>query len=101
MTKQDIIKDIEWRIKDLKDTYEFWMKKINELPSHEIAVERQKELIKIANKKAASGELYAYTEAWNYVKKCDDELDRAHYNAFVALIRIDTLERLYETIKAD
>ena len=29
MTKQDIIKDIEWRIKDLKETYEFWMKKIN------------------------------------------------------------------------
>ena len=101
MTKQDIIKDIEWRIKDLKETYEFWMKKINELPSHEIAVERQKELIKIADAKAACGEFYAYTEAWNYVKKCDDELDRAHYNAFVALIRIDTLERLYETIKAD
>ena len=46
MTKQDILKDIKWRIKDLKDTYDFWMKKINELPSHEIAVERQKELIK-------------------------------------------------------
>ena len=28
MTKQDILKDIKWRIKDLKDTYEFWMKKI-------------------------------------------------------------------------
>ena len=101
MTKQDILKDIKWRIKDLKDTYEFWMKKINELPSHEIAVERQKELIKIADAKAARGEFYAYTEAWNYVKKCDEELDRSHYNAFVALIRIDTLERLYETIKAD
>ena len=77
------------------------MKKINELPSHEIAVERQKELIKIANAKADRGEFYAYTEAWNYVKKCDEELDSAHYNAFVALIRIDTLERLYETIKED
>lgn len=47
MTKQDIIKDIKWRIKDLRATYEFWIKKINELPSHEIAVERQKELIKL------------------------------------------------------
>ena len=101
MTKQDILKDIKWRIKDLKDTYELWMKKINESPSHELAVERQKELIKIANEKAASGELYAYTEAWNYVKKCDEELDSANYNAFVALIRIDTLERLYETIKTE
>ena len=101
MTKQDILKDIEWRIKDLKDTYEFWMKKINEIWSHEIAVEGQKELIKIANEKASRGDFYAYTEACNYVKKCDDELDSANYNAFVALIRIDTLERLYETIKAD
>ena len=101
MTKQDIIKDIKWRIKDLRDTYEFWMKKIDELPSHEIAVERQKELIKIANTKSACGEFYAYTEALNYVKKCDEELDSANYNAFVALIRIDTLERLYETIKED
>ena len=56
MTKQDIIKDIKWRIKDLRDTYEFWMKKIDELPSHEIAVERQKELIKIANTKSDCGE---------------------------------------------
>ena len=101
MTKQDIIKDIKWRIKDLKDTYEFWRKKINELPSHEIAVERQNELIKIANTKSDCGELYAYTEALNYVKKCDEELDSANYNAFVALIRIDTLERLYETIKTE
>lgn len=101
MTKQDIIKDIKWRIKDLRDTYEFWMKKINELPSHERAVERQKELIKIANTKSDCGEFYAYTEALNYVKKCDEELDSANYNAFVALIRIDTLERLYETIKTE
>ena len=85
---------------NIKATY-LMGKKINELPSHEIAVERQNELIKIANEKAARGEFYAYTEAWNYVKKCDDELDGAHYNAFVALIRIDTLERLYETIKED
>ena len=99
MTKQDIIKEIKWRIKDLRDTYEFWIKKINELPSHEIALEQQKELIKIANRKSVCVE--HYTEALNYVKKCDEELDRSHYNAFVALIRIDTLERLYETIKAD
>lgn len=97
MTRYDIIEDIKWRIKDLRDTYEFWMKKINELPSHEIAVERQKELIKIANTKSDCRELY--TEALNYVKKCDGELDGAFNNAFVALIRLDTLERLYETIK--
>ena len=59
MTKQDIIKDIKWRIKDLRDTYEFWM------------------------------------------KQCDEELDSANYNAFIALVRMDTLERLYETIKED
>ena len=99
MTKQDIIKDIKWRIKDLRDTYEFWIKKINELPSHEIALEHQKELIKIANRKSVCVE--HYTEALNYVKKCDEELDSANYNAFVALVRMDTLERLYETIKED
>ena len=99
MTKLDIIKDIKWRIKDLRDTYEFWIKKINELPSHEIALEHQKELIKIANRKSVCVE--HYTEALNYVKKCDEELDSANYNAFVALVRMDTLERLYETIKED
>ena len=99
MTKQDIIKDIKWRIKDLRETYEFWIKKINELPSHEIALEHQKELIKIANRKSVCVE--HYTEALNYVKKCDEELDSANYNAFVALVRMDTLERLYETIKED
>ena len=60
-----MIKDIEWRIKDLKETYEFWMKKINELPSHEIAVERQKELIKIANKKKKSNSLYLLNKYFN------------------------------------
>ena len=33
--------------------------------------------------------------------KCDEELDSANYNAFIALVRMDTLERLYETIKED
>ena len=101
MTKQDIIKDINWRIKDLRDTHEFWIKKLDELPSHDEAVEKTKILMKIANDKAAHGENYAYTEAWNYVKKCDENINKAHYNAFLAMIRLDTLERLYETIKAD
>ena len=101
MTKQDIIKDIKWRIKDLRDTHEFWIKKLDELPSHDEAVEKTKILMKIANEKAAHGENYAYTEAWNYVKKCDENRNKAHYNAFLAMIRLDTLERLYETIKED
>ena len=101
MTKQDIIKDIKWRIKDLRDTHEFWIKKLDELPSHDEAVEKTKILMKIANEKAAQGENYAYTEAWNYVKKCDENINKAHYNAFLAMIRLDTLERLYETIKSE
>ena len=101
MTKQDIIKDIKWRIKDLRDTHEFWIKKLDELPSHAEAVEKTKILMKIANEKAAQGENYAYTEAWNYVKKCDEDINKAHYNAFLAMIRLDTLERLYETIKSE
>ena len=101
MTKQDIIKDIKWRIKDLRDTQEFWIKKLDELPSHDEAVEKTKILMKIANDKAAHGENYAYTEAWNYVKKCDENINKAHYNAFLAMIRLDTLERLYETIKSE
>lgn len=101
MTKQDIIKDIKWRIKDLKEQNEFWIKKLDELPSHDEAVEKTKILMKIANEKAAHGENYAYTEAWNYVKKCDENINKAHYNAFLAMIRLDTLERLYETIKSE
>lgn len=101
MTKQDIFKEIKWRIKDLKEQNEFWIKKLDELPSHDEAVEKTKMLMKIANEKAAHGENYAYTEAWNYVKKCDENINKAHYNAFLAMIRLDTLERLYETIKSE
>ena len=32
MTKQDIFKEIEWRIKDLKEQQKFWIKKLDELP---------------------------------------------------------------------
>lgn len=101
MTKQDIFKEIEWRIKDLKEQQKFWIKKLDELPSHDSAVEKTKMLMKIANEKAAQGENYAYTEAWNYVKKCDEDINKAHYNAFLAMIRVDILERLYETIKSE
>lgn len=44
MTKYDIIKDIKWRIKDLRDTHEFWIKKLDELPSHDEAVEKPRYL---------------------------------------------------------
>lgn len=98
MTKQEIIAEIKWRLKDTKQQYEFYIQKLEELPDEKGAKDTYEIMRKTATKRAENGELYAFTEAQEYMKKWEDDTNSAHYNAFLNLVRYDTLERLYNTI---
>lgn len=99
MNKNEIIKEIEWRIEDQKSTYDFWMKKLDELPDEETAKRKIKRMFSDARERAMNGELYAFTEAMEFKKKYEEEPENAHYNVFLAMVRYDILERLLNTIK--
>lgn len=99
MNKNEIIAEIQWRINEYKENFNFWINKKNGMPNENEFKEYIANMDDIAKRKAERGEKYAYTDIFSEIKKWENETNEAQYNAFLSLVRMDCLERLLNTIK--